>query len=363
MKKLRFYIRIISFLLIMAMMAALTGCKNESKIKEPVRELTVVGFSQVGSESSWRVANSESMKAEFTEKNGYELIFDDAKQKQENQYKAIRTFIQQKVDYIVLAPITETGWDDVLLEAKQAGIPVIVVDRRVEADESLYTSWVGSDFLGEGKTAMKWLEKELEDRGRADDEISILHLQGTPGATAQIMRTRGLEEALEAHENWSLAALLEGEYTEAKAYEVTTEFLKSCNLEHVNAQSTDDADTPETEAPSDTVHTPAPFDAVYCENDNMAFGVMHALSDFGISYGRDGDVIIISFDAVRSALEECLAGNINLCVECNPLHGPRVARIIETLESGVIPVKDVYVEETSFDTETLTQEIIDARVY
>lgn len=337
MKNLRFSIRILSILMILSMIM-LTGCAQKEvpdEIDETAKNLTVVGFSQVGSESSWRVANSESMKAAFTEENGYELIFDDAKQKQENQYKAIRTFIQQKVDFIVLAPITETGWDDVLLEAKEAGIPVIIVDRRVDADEELYTSWVGSDFLGEGRTATKWLETELTNRGKAEEEIRILHLQGTPGATAQLMRTRGLEEALESHENWSLAALIEGEYTEAKAYEATSEFLL----------------------------TDTDIDVVYCENDNMAFGVMHALSDAGISYGRDGEVIIISFDAVRSALEECLAGHINLCVECNPLHGPRVARIIDTLKSNVIPVKNVYVEETSFDCMTITQEIIDERVY
>ena len=146
-----------------------------------------VGFSQVGAESDWRTANTESMKSTFSEENGYNLIFDDAQQKQENQLTAIRNFIQQEVDYIVLAPVTETGWDTVLQEAKDAGIPVIIVDRMVDvSDDSLYTAWVGSNFKLEGQKAMAWLDAYLEAKGRGDEEINLVDIQGTIGETSAL---------------------------------------------------------------------------------------------------------------------------------------------------------------------------------
>lgn len=316
----------------------LTGCANVADSEK--KDIIVVGFSQVGSESSWRVANSESMKKALCEEEGFELIFDDAKQKQENQYKAIRNFIQQQVDYIVLAPITENGWDDVLKEAKQAGIPVIIVDRQVDvSDDSLYINWVGSDFLQEGKMATEWLEGELEERGRENDEINILHVRGTNGATAQIFRTKGLQDAVDEHINWNIVSVLDGEYTEALAYEVTKEYLEKIQ------------DTGET------------IDVIYSENDNMTFGVLKALDEAGIEYGGEDGIIIISFDAVRSSLERCLVGDINLCVECNPLHGPRVANLIRSIEAGNTPSKKSYVSDTYFSYDSITQEVIDERAY
>lgn len=320
------------------MLVVLAGCSSVGEGDK--KDLVVVGFSQVGSESSWRVANSESMKAALSEEEGFELIFDDAKQKQENQYKAIRMFIQQQVDYIVLAPITESGWDDVLAEAKQAGIPVIIVDRQVDvADESLYTTWVGSDFLKEGQMAMEWLSQELEERGRADEEINILHVRGTEGATAQIFRTKGLQDAVEAHENWNIMKVLDGEYTEAKAYELTKEYIEKHRT------------------------TMEKVDVIYSENDNMTFGILKALDEEGIAYGGEDGIIVISFDAVESSLERCLAGEISLCVECNPLHGPRVANLIRSIEDGNIPQKKSFVSETFFSTNTITEDIIKERPY
>ena len=167
--------------LLLAMLLASCGAPGPEE-----EHLIRVGFSQVGSESDWRIANTASMIAALSEANGYELLFDNAKQRQENQLLAIRNFIQQDVDYIVLAPITESGWDDVLLEAKGNGIPVIIVDRRIAvSDDSLYTSWVGSDFLAEGRRAVRWLEEQLQAQGREQEPLRILHIQGTYGATAQ----------------------------------------------------------------------------------------------------------------------------------------------------------------------------------
>ena len=319
--------------LLLAVLLLLSGCAAKGPEEE---HLIRVGFSQVGSESDWRIANTASMVAALSEANGYELLFDNAKQRQENQLLAIRNYIQQDVDYIVLAPITESGWDDVLQEAKNNHIPVIIVDRRIDvADESLYTSWVGSDFLAEGRRAVRWLEAQLVAQGRAEEKLRILHIQGTYGATAQLQRTRALTEALAAHPNWELVARLPGEYTEAKSYELMRDFLQ----------------------------TGQEIDVIYSENDNMSFGAIRALEEAGIPCGGEGEIMILSFDAVRRALELCRDGKISLCVECNPLHGPRVASLLQELAHGGAPAKLTFVDELAFDRTILTDEIIRDREY
>ena len=189
------------------------------------QDCIVVGFSQLGAESDWRSANTESMKATFTTENGYELIFEDGQQKQSNQITAIRTFIQQEVDYIVLAPVTEKGWDTVLQETKDAGIPVIIVDRMVDiADDSLFTCWVGSDFELEGKKAAEWLNQYTIAEGIPPQDIHIVNIQGTIGASAQIGRTKGLADAAEKY-GWDLLAERTGDFTQAKGREVMEALL------------------------------------------------------------------------------------------------------------------------------------------
>ena len=327
--------RPILLLLSLALLLGLGGCMPYVR-QTPEEETTriTVGFSQVGAESDWRVANTESMRESLSEENGFELLFDNARQKQENQFKAIRTFIQQDVDYIVLAPVTETGWESVLEEARAAGIPVIIVDRQVEVDDpSLYTSWVGSNFRKTADEAVAWLSEKLKADGR-EDAVQILHLQGTPGSTAQLQRSAALEAGVAAHADWTIAAQLNGDFTQAKAYEETIAYLQS---------------------------SPAP-DVVYCENDNMCFGVMQALDERGIAYG-DGGVTLISFDAGRTALSYCKDGKIDLCAECNPLHGPRVRALIEQLARGETPEKLSYMPEALFTADTLTAELLGSSAY
>ena len=193
--------KVVAGMLTAVMAFSLTACgggdasTNDTAKEEGSSDVITVGFSQVGAESDWRTANSESMKSTFTKDNGYELIFDDAQQKQENQISAIRNFIQQDVDYIVLAPVTETGWDAVLGEAKQAGIPVIIVDRMVDVkDDSLYTAWVGSNFELEGKKAAAYLDAYMKAKNMKD--MKLVNIQGTIGASAQIGRTKGLDDAV-----------------------------------------------------------------------------------------------------------------------------------------------------------------------
>ena len=315
-------------------------------------DLITVGFAQVGAESDWRMANSESMKETFSEENGYELIFDDAQQKQENQIKAIRNFIQQEVDYIVLAPVTETGWDTVLQEAKDAGIPVITVDRMVDvSDDSLYESYVGGNFLLEGQKAAEWLKAYADAKGIT--ELNIAHIQGTIGASAQIGRTQGLEEAAEKY-GWNIVAQQTGEFTQAKGQEVMESMLK----QHDN------------------------INVVYCENENEAFGAIDAIKAAGKTVGPDGDILVISFDTVKAGIEMTLTGDIICNVECNPLHGPRVEGLIQKLEAGETLEKIAYVDEGIFafgsDVKSVkiegefageypvtevTQEVVDGRAY
>jgi len=326
------FIRLLSCLLILCFTA---GCAISDSTPEE-EDLIVVGFSQLGSESDWRIANTGSITEALSEENGYKLLVDNAKQKQENQLIAIRNFILQGVDIIVLAPVSETGWDNVLLEARSAGIPVIIVDREVAVgNESLYMSRVGSDFLKEGQLAVEWLHNELAEQNRSRQDIRILHLRGTDGATAQIQRTQAIDDGVAEHSNWEIIARLDGEFTEAKGYEVVRDYLER----------------------------ERDIDVIYSENDNMTFGAMRALEEAGLTYGEDGDIIIISFDAVREALQYCLEGKINLCVECNPLHGSLLDELIKQYMAGEKLPKQTFVEETCFTRSDLTMELIDSREY
>lgn len=318
-----------------------------------------VGFSQVGAESDWRTANTESMKSTFSEENGYELIFDDAQQKQENQLTAIRNFIQQEVDYILLAPVTETGWDTVLQEAKDADIPVIIVDRMVDvSDDSLYTTWIGTDSLLEGRKAAEWLNAYTTAKGIDAKDVSIVDIQGTIGSTAQIGRSKGLEEGVDNY-GWNLLAQQSGEFTQAKGQEVMESMLKQ--YDNINV--------------------------VYCENDNEAFGAIDAIEAAGKTVGSDianGEIMVMSFDTTNAGLTDTLAGKIACDVECNPLHGPRAEELIKALEAGEEVEKLNYVDEEIFATDDtvdkvkavnsldeegeyavtpITQEIIDGRAY
>lgn len=306
------------------------------EIPESSDEYILVGFSQVGSESDWRRASTESFRNAFTEENGYYLLYEDAQQKQENQLKSIRNFILQEVDYIILDPIVETGWDAVLKEAKDAGIPVILADRQVEvSDEELYTCWIGSDFEEEGRRAGEWLKEYLKDQGRGEEEIRIVTLQGTPESSAQIGRTEGFQSVLEEQENWVMLERQNGDFTQSKGQEVMEYFLE----------------------------TYEDIDVVVSENDNMTFGAIDAIQDAGKTCGPDGDIIIISFDSVRAALEALQEGKLNVDFECNPLLGDRVSDIIQKLERGETVEKIQYVEEQYYDTSMDLQDIMGSRTY
>ncbi len=310
----------------------ITGCGSSTFTEEKTEEsespknLITVGFSQLGAESDWRNTNTLSMQSSFTEENGFNLIYKNGQQKQANQITAIRTFIQQGVDYIVLAPVMESGWDTVLEEARDAEIPVILVDRRVDvADKSLYSCWVGSDFELEGRKMAAWIKAYTEKKGVAPEDVHVVNLQGTLGSTAQIGRTRALANA--ARENgWDLLAEVSADFTETKGREVMSGLLK--RFDNINV--------------------------VYCENDNEAIGAIEAIESAGRHVGTNisyGDIMVVSFDGVNEeSMEFCKEGKISCIAECNPHHGPRVQALIESLESGETPEKFNYVDEKLFSS-------------
>ncbi len=318
----------------MIVLILLVGCARDVNQKDnidmitPVDEsLIVVGVSQVGSESVWRTANSTSVQNVFTSDNGYFLIFNNARQKQENQIKAIRSFISQQVDYIVFSPITETGWDTVLQEAKDAKIPVILMDRQVNVkDNSLYTAWVGSDFRTEGQNAGAWLESYLKEQNREKENINIVVLQGTEGATSAIGRTEGFHAIARNHENWNILEEVDAEYTTAKGREVMENLL----------------------------NTHKDINVVVSQNDDMTFGALEAIQNAGLTTGVDGDIIVISFDATKTALEMVQNGIINVDIECNPEQGPYVEQVIKSLERGEKIDKTNYISERIFTKDNVS---------
>ncbi len=288
--------------------------------KEPVK----VGFIQVGHESDWRIAATKSCQEVFSEENGYQLYFVDADNDPRVQVDTVRKFIQEQVDYIIIDPILTTGWTAVLKEAYHAQIPVILIDRTADCDERYYTAWFGSDFVQEGEFAGQWLQSYLNRQGRGADEIHIVTINGTQGASAQLGRTEGFANYLKRHQEWKMLAQECGDFTESGGRMVMEQYLKMYE----------------------------DIDVVICQNDNEAFGACAAMDEAGISYGKDGDVIVISFDATRAGLKAVMEGKINADFECNPLSSPYAAMAIRQLEAGMkLEKKNYYLPEDCFTSD------------
>ncbi len=315
--------------------AAVAGCKkSEDKASaggtsggaSGAKQLTV-GFAQVGAESAWRTAETESIRAEAT-KRKVNLKFSDAQGKQENQITAVRGFIAQGVDAIILAPVVETGWEPVLLEAKQAKIPVVLVDRGIKTtDETLYTTLIASDFVAEGKMAAEWMAKKMG--GKA----AIVELQGTPGSAPAIDRKKGFEEGLAAHPDMKIIASQSGDFRRSNGKEVMEALLKKHGKE---------------------------ITAVYAHNDDMALGAIQAIEESGAKPGTD--VIIVSVDGVKDAFTAMVEGKLNASVECNPLLGPMAFDAVEKAVAGQTLPKRTVVEDKLFDT-TNAKDVIATRAY
>ncbi len=292
-------------------------------------ELTTVGFAQVGHESDWRTASTNSVQAALSKENGIDLQFVDCDNDSAAQLEAVRNFIQQGVDYIVIDPIVSTGWDTVLTEADDAGIPVIVIDRTID-DSDKYTCWIGSEFTNEGLAAGAWLKDYAASKGI--DEINALVISGTTGSSAQLGRTAGFDKYVES-EGWNKIDEQSGDFTQDGGQKVMESYLKSYEGQ---------------------------FNVVVCQNDNEAFGAMDAMDAAGVSYGVGGDVILISFDACTAGLQKVLDGKINGDFQCNPLQGPDCLATIQKLKAGESVDKQKfmaepwYVAEPGLDSITYT---------
>ncbi len=324
----RHFVRIVTHAIIAAgLLAASTGCGKKDAAGKDASKPMVVGFVQVGAESDWRVAETKSIKEEANNR-GVDLKFSDAQGKQENQIKAIRSFIAQGVSAIVLAPKVETGWEPVLKEAKQAKIPVILVDRGIAvSDESLYATLIASDFVAEGRLAAEWLAK------KTGGKANIIELEGTPGAAPAIDRKKGFGEGIKAHPEMKILAAQSGDFETGKGKEVMETLLQK-----FGSQVT----------------------AVYAHNDNMALGAIEAIKAAGKKPGTD--IIMVSIDAVKAAFQAMVAGELNCTVECNPLLGPMVFDAIENvLDQRPVPKKTV-VKDQVFDQST-AKDVIGSRQY
>lgn len=304
---------------------ALTGCAASGGGEDD--GLITVGFAQTGSESGWRSANTESMKAAFSEENGFELIFNAADNKQEAQIAAVRSFINQGVDAIVIAPITVDGWDDVLKEAQDAGIPVILEDRTVSASEDLYASWVGLDFEQEGRTAGEWAVEQFGETG-----ANLVILEGTTGSSAALDRATGFAEAIEG----SAINVLDsqtGDFTRDGGKKVMEGFLQKYGSE---------------------------INLLFAHNDDMGLGALDAIKAAGLVPGQD--IQIVTIDAVKDGMQALANGEFNFIVECNPILGEKVAELVKKVLAGEEVPKAEIVPDGAFTQEDAI-ELLPTRPY
>lgn len=284
--------------------------------EEKSSDKKVIGFAQVGAESGWRTAETDSIKSIPTLDPNFDLKFSDGQQKQENQIKAIRSFIAQKVDLIALDPVVETGWDTVLKEAKDANIPVVIVDRKVTvSDESLYECFLGSDMVEEGKKAAQII---IDEFGK-DAQLNIAELQGTVGSTAMVGRQQGFNEAIKDCPNYKIIKSQTGDFTRAKGKEVMEAFLKS------------DGDS---------------INVLWSHNDDMAVGAIQAIEEYGKKPGED--IFIVSVDGIKDIFQAMVDGKANATVECNPLLGPQLLEVSKDILDGKQVEKVINSKESQF---------------
>ena len=332
------FLKILSLAVVVMMACSLLVQSAEAQCKYQHEKKIIMGFSQIGAESAWRAANTDSIKAEAEKrKDCFELKFSDAQQKQENQIKAIRSFIAQGVDVIAFSPVVESGWEPVLQEAKKAGIPVILSDRAVDVqDESLWVTFMGSDFVEEGRRSAKWLVENYEKVKRADksmDKVNIVELVGTVGSAPANDRYEGFREVLKDYPNFEIIASQSADFTRAGGKQVMEAFLK---------------------AHGDKI------DVVYGHNDDSALGAIQAIEEAGFKPGKD--IIIVSIDAVRGAFEAMVEGKLNCTVECSPLLGPQMFDAAEDLMQGKKIPRRIVTQEGVFPMD-VAQEVLPTRKY
>ena len=336
--------KFLSILLVLAMVMALAACggsaapaetKAPAAAEAPAAEAPAApaadGLIKVGiinndpNESGYRTANDKDMKATFTAENGYEASFAYSL-KNEEQIAAAQKFIQDEVDYLLISAAGTSGWDTVLQDAQDAGIQVILFDRTIDADESLYVASIVSDMAKEGQTAVDWLASQNKDT------YNVIHIQGVMGSAAQIGRSGALDEMVAANDNWNIVTQQTAEWNAENAQQIVQAVIDSGKE----------------------------FNVIYAENDDMAKGAVAALDAAGITHGVDGDVIVMGFDCNKWALEELLKGAWNYDGQCNPFQAGYITEIIKGLEAGTAPAEKVVImDEKGFDAATITQADVD----
>ena len=334
--------KVFCLLLTLCMVLALTACgggstpansgsdgqqSSGSDAQQPATGelISVVAITNDPNESGYRTANDAAMRAMFTEENGYKATFfnnNDAAQ----QIATAQQMIQDEVDFLLLSPASTTGWDTVLQDAQTAGTQVILFDRMLEADESMYVAAVVSDMPAEGVTAVEWLAAQ------GLDEYNIVHIQGLMGTDAQVGRTGALDEKVAAEGNWNYVTQQTASWDEETARTITQSVIDGGK----------------------------PFNVIYAENNGMARGAVAALDANGITHGKDGEVIVMGFDSDTWAMEAVLSGSWNYMGLCNPLQAETVDSIIKDLVNGTAPSqKIIYTPEQGFDAATITQADVD----
>ena len=304
-----------------------------------------IGFSQIGQESDWRTANTDSVCSAIEGHEGWELVYSDGQQKQENQIQALNNFITQGVDYILFTGVVTSGWDEILAEVNENEIPLILLDRIPDcADKIDYVAAFGGDFPLEGRRQVQWAGEYLKSLGRDSETVNVAIMEGTTGADAQVGRTEGNLAALEDYPFMEVVAQQTGNFTRAEGQALMETWLKSVDK----------------------------IDVLIAQNDDMALGAIDAIKAAGLVPGKD--IIIVGCDSVKAAFEAIVAGEMNCTVECTPLYGPFVEKTIEALEAGETFDKTIlHPEEGVYDcvggidlgtvTSVLAADVIDSRVY
>ena len=319
------------FVLILVLLALclLTGCAGKQETGGESASV-VVGFSQLGAESSWRIANTVSME-QAAKEAGYGLMMENANQKQDKQIEAIRTFIAYQVDVIVFSPIVETGWDNVLLEARQANIPVILMDRMIETqDESLYRAYVGADFYAEGVRAGEYLVRKADAMGA--EHLRIAEICGTTDSTPMRDRHRGFMDVIGQDARFTVIDSMDGDFLQSKGEECMRELLDKYGADGI--------------------------DVVFSHNDAMTLGALNVLEKTDAAASKD--MIIITVDGEKDAVDALKAGRINCVVQCTPHLGPSVMELVRDVTAGKDIPKVYHPDEGAFsDFDDLTDPAVE----
>ena len=310
--------RRIALLCVLLLALSLTGCVKRDETAKKGNDELLLGFSQLGSESGWRIGNTRSV-TEAAENAGIRLMFNNANQSQEKQIKAIRSYIAYRVDVIAFSPIVEEGWDNVLREARDAGIPVIIEDRYIKTeDESLYAAHIGSDFYREGVMAGEYLLRKLASLP-ADRTLNVIELEGTIDSTPMLQRRAGFRDTVKETPRIRLLDSICGDFMISKGKECVKTMLEEYG---------------------------SGIDVLFSHNDCMMYGALEAIREYGLTPGKD--VIIISVDGEQQAIDLLKEGQVNCVVECTPNLGDEIMRVAKELAAGREIQREVYSQEVCF---------------